>query len=92
MGEGPGVHLSNASDYWHDDLWVVDTETLESRQISLRNSRRLATAMRSSRLPGLKTLADFDFSSSLRSGGSRSTRCTSSASWSARECRVPRSG
>ena len=41
---------------------MVDTETLESRQISLRNSRRLATAMRSSRLPGLKTLADFDFS------------------------------
>ena len=31
-------------------------------QISLRNSRRLQTAMRSSRLPALKTLADFDFS------------------------------
>ena len=45
------AYISNASDYWHDDLWVVDTETLESRQISLRNSRRLATAMRSSRLP-----------------------------------------
>ncbi len=28
------AYISNASDYWHDDLWVVDTETLESRQIS----------------------------------------------------------
>ena len=28
----------------------------------LRNGRRLATAMRSSLLPKLKTLADFDFS------------------------------
>lgn len=37
-------------------------ERLLAAQISLRNSRRLATAMRSSRLPGLKTLADFDFS------------------------------
>ena len=31
-------------------------------QIALRNSRRLQTAMRSSRLPAIKTLADFDFS------------------------------
>lgn len=31
-------------------------------QIGLRNSRRLQTAMRSSRLPAIKTLADFDFS------------------------------
>ena len=31
-------------------------------QISRRNSRRLQTAMRSSRLPAIKTLADFDFS------------------------------
>ncbi len=37
-------------------------ERLLAAQISLRNGRRLATAMRSSRLPGLKTLADFDFS------------------------------
>ena len=37
-------------------------ERLLAAQIELRNSRRLATAMRSSRLPGLKTLADFDFS------------------------------
>ena len=35
---------------------------LLAAQIELRNSRRLATAMRSSRLPELKTLADFDFS------------------------------
>ena len=31
-------------------------------QITLRNSRRLAAAMRSSRIPAIKTLADFDFS------------------------------
>ena len=31
-------------------------------QISLRNNRRLETAMRSSRLPAVKTLQDFDFS------------------------------
>ncbi len=30
-------------------------------QISLRNNRRLEAAMRSSRLPAVKTLADFDF-------------------------------
>ena len=37
-------------------------EKLLAAQISLCNSRRLATAMRASRLPALKTLADFDFS------------------------------
>lgn len=31
-------------------------------QISLRNNRRLEAAMRSSRLPAVRTLADFDFS------------------------------
>lgn len=31
-------------------------------QITLRNNRRLQTAMRSSRLPAVKTLQDFDFS------------------------------
>jgi DNA replication protein DnaC len=31
-------------------------------QIALRNQRRLQTAMRSARLPAVKTLADFDFS------------------------------
>ena len=31
-------------------------------QISLRNNRRLEAAMRSSRLPAVKTLAEFDFS------------------------------
>ncbi|HVH66292.1 MAG TPA: ATP-binding protein [Gemmatimonadales bacterium] len=30
--------------------------------IALRNQRRLQTAMRSARLPAVKTLADFDFS------------------------------
>jgi DNA replication protein DnaC len=36
-------------------------ESLLSAQIGLRNNRRLQTAMRSSRLPAIKTLADFDF-------------------------------
>jgi len=37
-------------------------ESLLGAQIALRNNRRLQTAMRSSRLPAIKTLADFDFS------------------------------
>jgi DNA replication protein DnaC len=37
-------------------------EALLGAQIRLRNSRRLVAAMRSSRLPAIKTLADFDFS------------------------------
>jgi DNA replication protein DnaC len=36
--------------------------TLLGSQITLRNQRRLQTAMRSARLPAAKTLADFDFS------------------------------
>lgn len=36
-------------------------EALLGAQISLRNNRRLVAAMRSSRLPAIKTLADFDF-------------------------------
>ena len=36
-------------------------ERLLAAQIALRNSRRLEAAMRSSRLPCVKTLADFDF-------------------------------
>jgi DNA replication protein DnaC len=36
-------------------------ETLLGAQISLRNNRRLQTAMRSSRLPAVKLLTDFDF-------------------------------
>ena len=35
---------------------------LLAAQITLRNNRRLQTAMRASRLPAVKTLADFDFS------------------------------
>jgi DNA replication protein DnaC len=35
---------------------------LLAAQISLRNNRRLQAAMRSSRLPSIKTLEDFDFS------------------------------
>jgi DNA replication protein DnaC len=37
-------------------------ENLLGAQISLRNNRRLQAAMRSSRLPAVKTLEDFDFS------------------------------
>ncbi len=37
-------------------------EHLLGAQIQLRNNRRLQAAMRSSRLPAVKTLADFDFS------------------------------
>lgn len=36
-------------------------ERLLGAQIALRNNRRLVAAMRSSRLPAIKTLADFDF-------------------------------
>ena len=36
-------------------------EELLSAQIVLRNNRRLQTAMRSSRLPAVKTLQQFDF-------------------------------
>jgi DNA replication protein DnaC len=36
-------------------------EQLLGAQISLRNARRLQAAVRSSRLPAIKTLADFDF-------------------------------
>jgi DNA replication protein DnaC len=36
-------------------------DALLGAQIALRNARRLTAAMRSSRLPAIKTLADFDF-------------------------------
>ena len=36
-------------------------ELLLNAQIALRNNRRLQAAMRSSRLPAVKTLAEFDF-------------------------------
>jgi len=39
----------------------VAIERLLGAQIALRNNRRLQAAMRSSRLPAVKTLADFDF-------------------------------
>ena len=40
---------------------VEAVERLLAGQITLRNSRRLEAAMRSSRLPCVRTLADFDF-------------------------------
>ena len=39
----------------------VAIERLLGAQIGLRNNRRLVAAMRASRLPAIKTLADFDF-------------------------------
>jgi DNA replication protein DnaC len=47
------------------DSGLGATESIEAllgAQIELRNNRRLVAAMRSSRLPAVKTLADFDFS------------------------------
>jgi DNA replication protein DnaC len=44
---------------------ITATEAIEKllgAQISLRNNRRLQTAMRSSRLPAVKTFEEFDFS------------------------------
>ena len=58
-------------------------ERLLGAQIELRNGRRLATAMRSSRLPELKTLADFDFSFQPSIRREQIDSCTSSGSWSA---------
>ena len=55
-------------------------EQLLSAQIQLRNNRRLQAAMRSSRLPVVKQLHDFDFAFSRRCDASRSRACTSSAS------------
>ena len=40
-------------------------ERLLAAQIALRNSRRLEAAMRSSRLPYVRTLTDFDFAFQL---------------------------
>ena len=47
-----------------DNGGVTGTEAVErllGAQIALRNNRRLAAAMRSSRLPAVKTLDEFDF-------------------------------
>ena len=47
-----------------DGAKLVAAEAIESllgAQISLRNNRRLQAAMRSSRLPAVKLLTDFDF-------------------------------
>lgn len=52
LSEADGGHLTVAE----------SIEKLLQAQISLRNARRLQAAMRSSRLPAIKTLKDFDFS------------------------------
>ena len=51
-------------------------EELLKAQIALRNNRRLDSAMRSSRLPAVKTLAEFDFAFQPRTSASRSRACT----------------
>jgi len=49
-------------------------------QIQPRNNQRLQAAIRSSRLPAVKQLRDFDLRFSCRSGVSRSSACASSPS------------
>ena len=62
--------LPGALEAVDDILAEADNATLTAReaierlldaQITLRNNRRLPTAMRSSRLPAIKTLGPFDF-------------------------------
>jgi len=64
------LKMPGALEALDDILTGLDSGTLQSpaaieallgAQISLRNNRRLQAAMRSSRLPVVKTLADFDF-------------------------------
>jgi hypothetical protein len=59
-------------------------ERLLSAQITLRNNHRLRTAMRSSRLPSIKALEQFDFSFQPSIPSSRSRACTNSPSSGAR--------
>ena len=59
-------------------LAQVDSGGVTSGEaIALRNNRRLQAAMRSSRLPTVKTLAQCDFAFSRASSASRSRACTS---------------
>ena len=59
-------------------------EELLAAQIALRNSRRLATAMRSSRLPSVKTLEEYDFAFQPSVKRSRSCRYKNWGLWPAR--------
>lgn len=70
-GQLADLKLPGALEALDDVLTTVDggsvtaseaIEQLLGAQITLRNNRRLQTAMRSSRLPAIKTLEDFDFS------------------------------
>jgi len=65
------LKMPGALEALDDILRAVDGGTLQApaaieallgAQIALRNNRRLVAAMRSSRLPAVKTLGDFDFS------------------------------
>lgn len=65
------LKMPGALEALDDILRAVDGGTLQApaaveallgAQIALRNNRRLQAAMRSSRLPAVKTLAEFDFS------------------------------
>jgi len=70
-GQLADLKLPGALESLDDVLTGVDSggvtasaaiEQLLGAQIMLRNNRRLQAAMRSSRLPAIKTLSDFDFS------------------------------
>jgi len=65
------LKMPGALEALDDILRAIDGGTMQASaaleavlgaQIALRNNRRLAAAMRSSRLPAVKTLTDFDFS------------------------------
>ncbi len=69
-----------------DGGWLGPGEAMEAllgAQITLRNTRRLAAAMRASWLPAVKTPPTSTAASSPRFDGSSSTACTRSASSSA---------
>ena len=59
------------------DSGAVNAIAGAGRPDPLRNNRRLQAAMRSSRLPAVKTLAQFDFTFQPTSSASRSRACTS---------------
>ena len=71
---GVAIDMGASSGCWAADIVV-------------RNNRRLQTVRRSLRLAAVKTLAEFDCSSSRASNASRSRACANSASWTG--CCIP---
>src|SRR5690606_12402680 len=61
-GAAPQAAPSSGVGYWRRCPTRPTRQALLSAQIELRNNRRLEAAMRSSRLPAVKTLDGFDFS------------------------------